>query len=119
LPAAAPEPDPPARSELEERLRELIEANLTEPDFNPEALAAAAGLSYQKLYRRLREELGATPSQVIRTVRVERAADLLRDGAGTVTEVAYSVGFNSLSHFHRSFRERFGAGPTATLRSSS
>jgi AraC-like DNA-binding protein len=36
-----------------------------------------------------------------------------------VTEVAYSVGFNSLSHFHRSFRERFGAGPIATLRSSS
>jgi signal transduction histidine kinase/AraC-like DNA-binding protein len=117
-PTRAAEPTP-VRSELEERLRAIVEANLLEPDFNPDALAAAAGFSYQTLYRRLREELSATPSQLIRTVRVERAADLLRDGAGSVTEVAYSVGFNSLSHFHRSYRERFGASPTATLRTSS
>jgi transcriptional regulator GlxA family with amidase domain len=58
----------------------------------------------------------ATPSQFIRTVRVERAADLLGDGAGSVTEVAYSVGFNSLSYFHRCYRERFGASPTSPVR---
>jgi AraC-like DNA-binding protein len=114
-PTRAAEPTP-VRSELEERLRAIVEANLLEPDFNPDALATAAGLSYQTLYRRLRDEVEATPSQLIRTVRVERAADLLRDGAGNVTEVAYSVGFNSLSHFHRSYRERFGASPTANLK---
>jgi AraC-like DNA-binding protein len=91
----------------------LVEARLTEPELKPDALAAAAGLSYQQLYRRLRDELGVTPSQFIRTVRVERAAELLRAGEGSVTEVAYAVGFNALSHFHRSFRERFGVAPTA------
>jgi CheY-like chemotaxis protein len=110
-PVAAERP----RSALETRLRAIVEARLTEPDFNPEALAAAAGMSYKSLYRRLAAEVDATPSQFIRTVRVERAADLLKDGAGSVTEVAYSVGFNSLSHFHRCFRERFGAAPTAAL----
>jgi signal transduction histidine kinase/DNA-binding response OmpR family regulator len=101
------------RSDLEERLRALIEENLTETDFNPDALAAAAGLSYKQLYRRLASELDSTPSRFIRTVRVERAADLLKDGAGNITEIAYSVGFNSLSYFHRCFQERFGLAPSA------
>ncbi|MBA2244682.1 MAG: response regulator, partial [Gemmatimonadetes bacterium] len=112
---AAPTPAP-TRSDLEERLRAAVEAHLTEPDFNPEALAAAAGLSYKQLYRRLDAELNATPSQFIRTVRVERAAELLGEGAGSITEVAYSVGFNSLSHFNRCFRERFGTAPSDSLR---
>jgi AraC-like DNA-binding protein len=112
LVAAAPAADREP-SELERRLRRLVEARLTEPELKPDALAAAAGLSYQQLYRRLRDELGVTPSQFIRTVRVERAAELLRAGEGSVTEVAYAVGFNALSHFHRSFRERFGVAPTA------
>lgn len=105
------------RSEFEERLRTLVHANLTEPDFNPEALASAAGLSYKQLYRHLAAELEATPSRFIRTVRVERAADLLRDGAGTITEVAYSVGFNSLSYFYRCFHERFGIAPSGLTES--
>jgi signal transduction histidine kinase/ligand-binding sensor domain-containing protein/DNA-binding response OmpR family regulator len=117
VPAAAPAAGPaPARSELEARLRAAVEAHLTDPAFNPEALAAAAGLSYKQLYLRLRDELDATPSHFIRTVRVERAADLLREGAGSVTEVAYSVGFNSLSHFNRCFRDRFGIAPSELLR---
>jgi hypothetical protein len=64
-------------------------------------------------------ELDATPSQLfIRTVRVEHAAELLERGAGSVTEVAYAVGFNSLSHYHRCFRERFGASPVAVTRAT-
>jgi signal transduction histidine kinase/DNA-binding response OmpR family regulator len=115
LPASAAVPDAP-RSDLEVRLRSIVEENLTEQDFNPDALAAAAGLHYKQLHRRLAAELHATPSRFIRCVRVERAADLLRDGAGSITEVAYSVGFNSLSYFHRAFRERFGVAPSALIK---
>ncbi|MBA4158672.1 MAG: hypothetical protein H0X65_14525 [Gemmatimonadetes bacterium] len=39
--------------------------------------------------------------------------------AGNVTEAACSVGFNSLSHFHSCYRERFGAAPAASLRTPS
>jgi AraC-like DNA-binding protein len=52
-----------------------------------------------------------TPSRFIRAVRVECAAELLRQGAGSVTEIAYSVGFESLSYFRRAFRERFDTSP--------
>jgi CheY-like chemotaxis protein len=114
-----PDPAPPAAprepSALERRLRAVVEARLLDPDLTPETLATAVALSYQQLYRRLKDELDATPSHFIRTVRVERAAGLLRDGAGSVTEVAYAVGFNSLSHFNRCFRERFGVAPSALV----
>jgi AraC-like DNA-binding protein len=117
--AARPTPDAvapsAAPSALERRLRPIVEARLTDPALSPETLAAAAGLSYHQLYRALRDELGVSPSRFIRGVRVERAAERLRSGAGSVTEVAYSVGFESLSYFSRAFHERFGAAPSTFL----
>jgi CheY-like chemotaxis protein/AraC-like DNA-binding protein len=105
-------PVPAAPSALERRLRALVVARLTDDTLSPEALAAAAGLSYHQLYRGLRDELHTTPSRFVRGVRVECAAELLRQGAGSVTEVAYAVGFASLSYFSRAFQERFGVPPS-------
>jgi signal transduction histidine kinase/DNA-binding response OmpR family regulator len=101
---------------IEQRLRTIVAAHLADGAFNPEALACEAGLSYKQLYRALHDGLGTTPSRFIRTVRVEHAARLLSEGAGSVTEVAYAVGFNSLSYFNRAFRERYGAAPSEYLR---
>jgi AraC-like DNA-binding protein len=117
LPAPSSPPAAPSASSsaLERRLRPIVEARLTDPELSPEKLAAAAGLSYHQMYRALRDELGVSPSRFIRGVRVERAAELLRRGAGSVTEVAYSVGFESLSYFSRAFHERFDAAPSAFL----
>jgi DNA-binding response OmpR family regulator len=109
-PAARAVETPP--SALERRLRALVVARLTDDTLSPEALAAAAGLSYHQLYRGLRDELHTTPSRFVRGVRVECAAELLRQGAGSVTEVAYAVGFASLSYFSRAFQERFGVAPS-------
>ena len=112
---APPESAPAAPSPLDLRLRPLVQARLLDPEFSAEALAAAAGLSYHQLYRALRDELNSTPSRYIRTVRAECAAELLRQGAGSVTEVAYAVGFESLSYFRRAFRERFDQTPSDFL----
>ena len=116
--AAPPATAPTASSALDLRLRPLVEAHLVDPEFGPEALAEVASMSYHRLYRSLRDELGTTPSRYIRTVRAECAAKLLRQGVGTVTEIAYAVGFESLSYFRRAFRERFEATPSDFLASS-
>jgi signal transduction histidine kinase/CheY-like chemotaxis protein/ligand-binding sensor domain-containing protein/AraC-like DNA-binding protein len=113
--AAPPVSAPAAPSPLDLRLRPLVQARLLDPAFNPEGLATAAGLSYHQLYRSLRDDLDTTPSKYIRTVRAECAADLLRRGAGSVTEVAYAVGFESLSYFRRAFKERYGTAPSDFL----
>jgi AraC-like DNA-binding protein len=99
-------------SPFADALRAAFAPHLADAEFNPDALATAAGLSYAQLYRRLREEHDVSPSRFLRTVRVEHAVGLLQDGAGSVTEVAYAVGFNSLSYFHRAFRERYGVAPS-------
>jgi signal transduction histidine kinase/ligand-binding sensor domain-containing protein/AraC-like DNA-binding protein/ActR/RegA family two-component response regulator len=115
--SAPPATVPAAPSGLDLRLRPLVEAHLVDPDFGPEALAEAASLSYHQLYRSLRDELDTTPTRYIRTIRAECAAALLRQGAGSVTEIAYAVGFESLSYFRRAFKERFEVTPSDFLAS--
>jgi signal transduction histidine kinase/ligand-binding sensor domain-containing protein/DNA-binding NarL/FixJ family response regulator len=115
--SAPPPTVPAAPSQLDVRLRPLVEAHLVDPEFGPETLAEAGSLSYHQLYRSLRDELNTTPTRYIRTVRAECAAALLRQGAGSVTEIAYAVGFESLSYFRRAFKERFDATPSDFLAS--
>ena len=84
----------------------------TESEFGVAELAEHVFLDRSHLFRRTRELVGETPSDLIRRLRLERAAQLLKEGAGNVAEVAYAVGFQSLSHFSRSFREAHGVSPS-------
>jgi signal transduction histidine kinase/CheY-like chemotaxis protein len=93
-------------------VRAAIEERLADPDLSVEQLAGDVAVSRSTLYRRLKEQADATPSQFVRRVRVEHGARLLREGEGTVSEVAYAVGFESLSYFSRQFREQFGQSPS-------
>ena len=96
-----------------DRLHATIAAHLTEPEFGVAQLAGHLFLDRSHLFRRTRELVGATPSDLIRRVRLARAAALLTEGAGTVAEVAYGVGFQSVSHFSQAFREVHGVSPSA------
>ena len=67
----------------------------------------------------LADEIRVTPAHaggVVMTYRLERAAQMLRLGEGNVGEVAYAVGFRSVSHFTRRFREQHGVTPSAWRR---
>jgi signal transduction histidine kinase/CheY-like chemotaxis protein/AraC-like DNA-binding protein/streptogramin lyase len=96
-----------------ESVRTIIESRMADEDFAIEELVDASGQSRSNLYRRLQDLTGASPGELIRQMRLERAADLLRLRSGTVSEVAYAVGFRSVSHFSSSFRKHFGRTPTA------
>jgi signal transduction histidine kinase/DNA-binding response OmpR family regulator len=95
-----------------DRVRRVIEENLEDEDFDVERLAAALGYGRSSLYRRLQELLEESPAEIILAMRLDRAGDLLRARAGTVGEIAYGVGFKSVSHFSRRFRQRFGVPPS-------
>jgi signal transduction histidine kinase/DNA-binding response OmpR family regulator len=98
-----------------EGVRAAVEANLSDEDFGVLALAEAVALDRSHLYRRMMETLGKSPSAYVKEMRLERAAGLLRAGAGTVSEIAYGVGFRSVPHFTTVFRERYGCTPTQFL----
>jgi AraC-like DNA-binding protein len=57
--------------------------------------------------------VGETPSDLLRRARLERAAALLGTGTGTVADVAYAAGFQSISYFTRAFQQQYGKTPAA------
>jgi len=103
----------PADGRFIEQVRVAIEANLADESFNVERLSSAVAQSRGNLHRRLRDLIGENPSDLIRRMRLERAAELLAARAGSVAEVAYAVGFKSVAHFSNAFYERHGIRPSA------
>ena len=102
----------PADQSFLERLGDIIAERSSDPDFGVERLAEELRCDRTYLFRKLRELLDETPSGLIREVRLSRAAALLAAEVGSVSEIAYSVGFKSVSHFSQSFRRRFGKTPS-------
>ncbi|MEM1094393.1 MAG: two-component regulator propeller domain-containing protein [Bacteroidota bacterium] len=107
----------PEATSADDTLRQQIEAAIheqfTDAGFSASELAEAVGISTGHLRRRMQELFGASPVQVIRGYRLEQAALQLRKKTGTVSEIAYAVGFNSVSYFTRAFREAYGVSPSA------
>ena len=112
-PVPAPDDLSPSEADYLERARSAVEAHLSDEDFGVQALADALEQSRSTLYRRLRDLVDQSPSTFIREIRLAQAALLLRDGRGTVSEVAYAVGFKSVSHFSQAFRDTYDVVPSA------
>ena len=88
----------------------LLKQNLAEPP-TLEELGKKTGCSHFYLSRIFSAHTGHTITQHLRQLRMERAAELLRGGRHNVTEAAFEVGYNSLSHFSAAFHETFGCCP--------
>ncbi|MEO5988150.1 MAG: ATP-binding protein [Candidatus Eisenbacteria bacterium] len=112
---AVPAPNPIATAFLR-RMREVLAARLGDEGFGVEELGESMGLGRTLLYQRTRELLDLTPMELLTNHRLERAAELLEAGQGGVGEVAYAVGFRSVSHFTNRFRERFAVTPSGWKR---
>jgi signal transduction histidine kinase/DNA-binding response OmpR family regulator len=91
---------------------EIIQKNLSDPDFTVKKLCSEMAMSNMQLHRKLVAITGQTANRFIRACRLKRAAMLLEKRAGNVTEVAYEVGFNNLSWFAKCFQEQFGISPS-------
>jgi len=94
-----------------ERVREILRARMEEPP-GLEELGREVGVSPFYLSRIFSQETGMTIPQYLRRIRMERAAELLREGRHNVTEAAFAVGYSSLGHFSKSFCEVIGCCPT-------
>ena len=103
---------PSEEEALLERILAVVEAHLGDSTFHVNRLADEVGLSRRQLTRRVKALTGEAPSELIRRMRLERAADLLAARAGTIAEVAYAVGFKTPAHFSTAFREAYGLSPS-------
>ncbi len=100
-------------TQLLERAIEIVERHIADSDFSTDTFGKALGLSRSQLHRKLSALTGQSAHQFIRTLRLKRAAQLLQHHAGNVSDIAYQVGFNSLSHFAKVFREMYNMSPSA------
>ena len=95
----------------------LINENLDDTDYSVEKLCRELGVGRTKLYTKVKDNTGQALGDLIRDIRLNKAAHLLRTTDMNITEVIYDVGFGSNSHFSKAFKARFGMTPTEYAKS--
>ncbi len=94
------------------KFAEQIEAVYADPEYNVEKLSETLGLSRGHLHRKIKELTGTAPVEFLRSYRLNKATQLLRQNAYTVSEVAYRTGFSSPAYFSKCFKAVYGVTPT-------
>lgn len=89
-----------------------VEAHLSDDSYSVEQLASDMCMSRMTFYRKIQSATGQKPTEFMRTIRLRRAAELLRQGRMTIAEVSDATGFSSVSYFSRCFRNLYGMPPT-------
>jgi signal transduction histidine kinase/DNA-binding response OmpR family regulator len=93
-------------------LKEVIEKNISDPDFNVEELCRRLYMSHATLYRKIHALTGESPTEFIRSYRLKRGAELLKSDVGSILEVALEVGFSSANYFTKCFKKKFHQLPS-------
>jgi signal transduction histidine kinase/DNA-binding response OmpR family regulator len=91
---------------------EIIEKNMSEQDFSVEQLGSELAMSRMQLFRKIKALTDQSPSEYIRTIRLKRAAHLIKSNFGNLAQITYEVGFNHPSYFAKCFRELYGVAPS-------
>jgi len=89
-----------------------IESHFGDYQFSVEQLAEYMNMSVSQLNRKLNALIGQPAGQQMRSLRLQRAADLLKQNAGNVSEICFNLGFNDQAYFSRAFKKQFGCSPT-------
>lgn len=96
--------------------RKLVEERMCDSSLNVEDLGRDLGMSRVQLYRKLKSLTNFSPVELLRQMRLKKAASLLATSERTVAEIAYEVGFSSPSYFTKCYKEEYGESPTDFLK---
>lgn len=106
-----PERMSPLDRNFMDKLTRLLENKLSDPDINIDYIAREVGFSRTGFYRKLKGVTDMSPVDFLTNFRLKRAAEMIVDGAYTLTEIADQTGFSSYSYFSKSFKKHFGVSP--------
>jgi AraC-like DNA-binding protein len=91
---------------------EIISENMTDFNFNVNALQEKMSMSRENIFRKLKALTGESPSSMIRIMRLKAAAYMLENGYENIARVALQVGFSNPSYFSKCFKMHFGQSPS-------
>ena len=94
-----------------DRLTAVLQNSLAKPDFNASGLASELGMSRMQLHRKLKAVVGHSAQELLLNERLATARELLQTSELSVSEVAYTSGFNTPSYFSRCFKEKYELSP--------
>jgi signal transduction histidine kinase/DNA-binding response OmpR family regulator len=94
------------------KLVKIVEDNIANESFSVENLQKEIGMSRMQLHRKLKALTNQSANDFIRSIRLKRAAQILRQPGVQISEAAYLSGFNHLSYFSKCFKEQFGVLPS-------
>lgn len=93
------------------KLRELITANIANPNLGVDDMSDALGMGRTAFYRKTKNVTGYTPNDILRTMRLQHAAKLLTTTEQSISDICHNCGFNNPSYFTRAFREQYNMTP--------
>ncbi len=89
-----------------------IQEHLDDPQLSVEKLAELMTINRSHFQRKIKTLTGYSPSELIKTIRLEKALEILLKKEANITETAYATGFTSQSYFTKCFSEHFGYPPS-------
>jgi AraC-like DNA-binding protein len=94
------------------RAIEVVENNLADPMFSVEKMARDMGMSRTNMHRKIKAITGFPPSELIRSIRLRKAAVLIVNKVDSVSQISMMVGFEDHSYFSKLFKKQFGVPPS-------
>jgi DNA-binding response OmpR family regulator len=102
--------------ELIDQLVAIIESHLTNPNMGVDYVCTQMGISRTKLYQKIKNITGQSIGELVRTIRLKKAVELMTHQDISLTDVMYSVGIQTQSHFTKAFKKEFGKTPSQFLK---
>ena len=96
-----------------QKLKECLDKHLDQTDFDQEMLSREMGMSRTSLFRKIKKLTQLNPSAFIRSHRLEKAHELIKQEELSISEIAFVTGFNDLAYFSKCFKETYGMTPSA------
>ncbi len=97
--------------EFVKKVKDLVEGNFTNYDFSVEQLSKSLFMSHSQLHRKLEALTGCSPNKFIRSVRLNKAKELLSDPSLNIAMISLDCGYNDPAYFARVFKQETGLSP--------
>lgn len=98
-------------TQLLEKIKQVIEDNMDNSDFNIDTIANNIGLSRSAFFKKLKSLTGLAPVDLVKELRLSKSVELIKSTDMSIAEIAFAVGFKDSSYYSKCFRKKYGLTP--------